>query len=260
MVQKERYEDPFAEIAPFYDHLMRRVPYLDWADYLEALFARHDLAPERLLDLACGTGTLALEMAKRDYRVVGVDASPAMIAKAKEKAAKLGLPVDFHVQLAQELALPGRFDVVFSVFDSLNYILEPEDLKRTFEKVAAHLEPGGAFIFDLNTEVAFERKLFNQDNHWDKEDFLHFKWRGKYDKRRRICTVQLQFTLEEEGRKRNLEITHRQRAYAVATVQRLLWEAGLELVEVYEAYTVRPLKPTSDRAYYFAQKRQSGRV
>ena len=251
------YEDPFATIAPFYDHLMRRIKYADWANYIERLFARHELEPHTLLDLACGTGTLALEFAQRGYEVVGVDASAAMIKVAREKAKVKGLPVRFEAQLAQELELEGTFDAVISVFDSLNYLLDADALGRAFARVATHLVPQGAFVFDMNAEAAFTKKLFDQDNLWDKSDNLHFKWRGTYNKRTHICTVNLRFVLEEAGRKQVIKQVHRQRAYPVATVQRLLWEAGLELLEVYNAYTLDCLKADSDRAYYIAVKREA---
>lgn len=251
------FEDQFEALAPFYDHLMRRVGYTEWASYLEQLFARHHITPRRLLDLACGTGTMSFELASRGYEVVGVDASAAMVEVARNKAALLATPFQFEVQLAERLDLGQQFDAIFSVFDSLNYILKEDELGEAFRRVASHLAPEGLFIFDLNTEVAFVNKLFNQDNLWDKQDFLHYKWRGKYDPETHICTVRLDFKLRLEGQRKQITQYHRQRAYPVATIQRLLWEAGLDLLEVYEAYSLEPLRPRSDRAFYVAALREA---
>ena len=121
-----------------------------------------------MLDLACGTGTLALMMAKRGWRVWGVDGSEGMIAEAKKKLGGGRTRVDFLRQDMRELKLPEQVGVATSLFDSLNHLPNRQDLLVTFEAVHASLLAGGYFMFDLNNERCF-RTL------WTKTETIHHK-------------------------------------------------------------------------------------
>src|SRR2546423_1729841 len=119
----------FTAVAPHYDRLMRDVPYRAWIRYLKQLLEVHQSKPTRVLDLACGTGTVSELLARSGYEVVGVDISDGMIEEAQKKAAQNGLAVEFHVQDAAKLSLSGaKFDLCVSFFDSVNYITDPVDL------------------------------------------------------------------------------------------------------------------------------------
>ncbi|HZP81630.1 MAG TPA: class I SAM-dependent methyltransferase, partial [Chthonomonadaceae bacterium] len=155
----------FVAVAPLYDALMTGVPYRDWVRYLHTLLDERHAHPRQILDLACGTGNVSELLAAEGYSVTGVDIAPAMIAEAQRKAEARGLSIAYFVQDAAELDLPGRrFDLCISLFDSLNYITDPQRLSLAMERVAAHLAPNGLFIFDLNTEFALRNKFFDQDN------------------------------------------------------------------------------------------------
>src|SRR5688500_10157042 len=110
----------FTEVAEVYDSLMAVVPYRHWVDYIERLWERFESSPTTVLDLACGTGNVTLELARRGYRPTGVDNAAAMIRQAQ---AKQGRGVEFLLQDARSLDLPQPFDACVSLFDSLNYIL-----------------------------------------------------------------------------------------------------------------------------------------
>ncbi len=140
--------ESFASIGPYYDALMSTVPYDSWVDYVEALLDRFGHRPGTVLDLACGTGKVGAEMARRGYGpVFGVDLSEGMVRVATE-ANRLRAAV----QDAQALGLrPEAFDLVVSLYDSLNYLLEPTGLRACFEGVYGCLGSGGLFVFDLNT-------------------------------------------------------------------------------------------------------------
>jgi len=83
--------------AEFYDGLTRNVDYLAKADYLCEIFKRYSHNPECMLDLACGTGTLTIEMKKRGFDIYGVDVSCEMLSQAQQKAAEQGLDILFFV-------------------------------------------------------------------------------------------------------------------------------------------------------------------
>ncbi|MBV9849102.1 MAG: class I SAM-dependent methyltransferase [Armatimonadetes bacterium] len=245
----------FGPVAPYYDELMAGVPYRFWVRYLAQLWERHGLAPRSILDLACGTGRVSRLLAGLGYDVVGVDLSAAMLERARQEAALERLPIDFVQQDAAELDLgERRFDAVISLFDSLNYILEPERLASAFAHVQRHLHPGGSFIFDLNTEYALAAGMFNQSSA-RKGEALHYRWRSRYDPEARLCVVSMRFSYDTgAGERQVFHETHRQRAYHKEEIVGWLRDAGFSEAFVYDSYTTEPPKKRSDRLFFVALK------
>lgn len=245
----------FADVAPHYEHLMSSVPYRFWISYLERLWNLHSLTRNRVLDLACGTGTVSRMLAARGLYVVGVDLSGRMLDVARQRTIEEGLSIEFVEQDAAELSLPGsRFDAAISLFDSLNYILDPDRLAQAFRRVFDHLEPGGSFIFDLNTDYAFEQGMFNQSCTRRGEP-LHYRWRSRYNPETRLCTVNMVFHYDNgSGERETFKEVHRQRAYSKTEVTSMLARAGFEEITIYDAYSTEPPTPRSDRIFYVAVK------
>ena len=245
----------FGPVALYYDALMAGVPYRFWVEYLERLWALGDRTPRAVLDLACGTGTVSRLLAARDYAMTGVDLSNGMLDVARRRAAEAGLPITFYQQDAAELDLgAARFDAVICLFDSLNYILEPERLQAAFARVCAHLHPGGTFIFDVNTEYALAEGMFNQSCMRMNEP-LRYRWRSRYDAETRLCTVRMDFSYDPgTGVRESFLEVHRQRAYGKDELAQWLREAGFGEVTLYDAYTTDPPKKRSDRLFYVAVK------
>src|SRR5437588_1882722 len=112
----------FIAVAPHYDRLMADVPYRAWVKYLHQLLELRNLKPRRILDLACGTGSVSEILARDGYEVVGVDLSAPMIQEARKKAARWDMPIEYHIQDAARMEIPGPpFDLCVSFFDSMNY-------------------------------------------------------------------------------------------------------------------------------------------
>lgn len=245
----------FGPVSPYYDVLMAGVPYRFWVDYLERLWALHNRKPQAVLDLACGTGTVSRLLVPRGYSLTGVDLSEGMLEVACRRTAEAGLPIVFHQQDAAELDLgAARFDAVICLFDSLNYILEPERLRSAFVRVFAHLNPGGTFIFDVNTEYALAEGMFNQSCMRMNEP-LRYRWRSRYDAETRLCTVRMDFSYDPgTGVRESFLEVHRQRAYSKDDLASWLREAGFGGVTIYNAYTTDPPKKRSDRLFYVAVK------
>jgi len=249
----------FGLVAPYYEALMAGVPYRFWVEYLERLWALHGRRPHSILDLACGTGTVSRLLAPRGYSMTGVDLSAGMLDVARRRAEEAGLPIVFHRQDAAELDLgAARFDTVVCLFDSLNYILEPERLRSAFARVFAHLRPGGTFIFDVNTEYALAEGMFNQSCMRLSEP-LRYRWRSRYDAETRLCTVRMDFSYDPgTGVRESFLEVHRQRAYGKDELAQWLREASFGSVTIYDAYTTDPPKKRSDRLFYFAVKPDEG--
>ena len=240
----------FTAIGPYYDVLMSNVPYRSWVDYVRRVLDRFEARPETVLDLACGTGMVGAEIARRDCpHVFGVDLSEGMARVAAEEGR-----LRVAVQDARALGLkPESFDLVVCLYDSLNYILEPEGLAAFFRGVGDCLKPGGLFIFDLNTVRALALDLFTKDN-LRSPDPLTYSWRSDWDGASRLCTVRMWFRWSDGGETREFVEVHRQRGYADDEVQDLLREAGLDILAVYDAYSFERLHSRSTRAFYIARR------
>ncbi|MCS7272542.1 MAG: class I SAM-dependent methyltransferase [Fimbriimonadales bacterium] len=243
--------EAFEAIAPYYDLLMQSIPYLWWMHYVETLLEHFDRSAHKVLDLCCGTGNLSELFALSGYEVVGVDKSPAMIEQARRKAEASRSGVRYYVQDAAELALNETFDLIVSLFDSLNYITEPSRFAEAMRRAYQHLTSTGLFIFDLNTEYAFVHKLFDQSQLEPKAP-LRYRWRSRYDKSTRLCTVEMEFWVREGNTERYFTEIHRQRAYSEAEVRQMLYAAGFAEVHTFDAYTLDPPTRRSDRVFYVA--------
>jgi ubiquinone/menaquinone biosynthesis C-methylase UbiE len=247
--------EQFTAIAPHYDNLMRSVPYRHWVRYLDDLLKVRKLKPKRILDLACGTGNVSEILARQGYEVVGVDVAAPMIEQAQRKAAKNGQSIAYYVQDAACLDLPAPpFDLCVSLFDSLNYVLDATALERICARVYAHLRPGGLFIFDINSVFALENNFFDQDN-METNDRLRYVWRSEYDPATRLCQVSMRFFLRsKEGVDEEFRELHEQFAYEEDELRIMLMRAGFINISTYHAYTLRPVKATTDRIFFIAQR------
>jgi ubiquinone/menaquinone biosynthesis C-methylase UbiE len=246
-----RIDRQFDDVAFLYDELMSAVPYNGWVSYVEELLREHKCRPVTVLDLCCGTGSASLLLAGKGYRVTGVDISPKMIEVAKERAAQSGADVEFYVQDVTALNLDRSFNLALSLFDSLNYILKPENLLEAFRRAAAHLDDGGLFIFDMNTEYALSAGLFNQRN-LDEDDPVQYNWRSSYNPATRICAIEMSFKHKESGKL--VETVHYQHAYQVDEIIDMLGTAGLSVLAAYRAYTFRKASDGCDRVFFAARK------
>ena len=244
----------FTALAPHYDELMNVVPYDAWVDYVLLLFqiAEHD--PKKLLDCACGTGNVSFELAKSEIEVVGVDIAPAMIDEANRKAALSSTKIAFHQADLGDFDLGEKFDSATCLYDSLNYILDPNHLERAFACIANHLESGGVWVFDMNSEYALTADLFTQSNR-DPRRALHYDWIARYDSQTKITSVEMQFTrVDESGTVTKFSEVHRERAYSLDEVRAMLERTGWRVEKVYDAYTLNLPHGQSERWFWVARR------
>lgn len=245
-------EEQFGGLAPLYDALMASIPYRRWVAEMLRYATRYRPRRRSVLDVGCGTGSASFLLADRGLDVVGVDASADMIAEARRKAQGRANP-RFEVQRMEDLDVPERFDVAVSLFDSVNYVTEPANLRAAFRRIRRHLLPEGLWMFDMNTPFALEMELFTQNNlrsdHEPKYD-----WRSRYDRATRLTTVDMTFYVKQGDTRAVVKETHRQRAYTLEEIRAMLEDADFEVLHVTEAYTGRPLSDSSDRALFVARK------
>jgi len=239
--------ESFGPVARHYDLLMSHVPYDMWVGYYQLLLAQIEAHPKKLLDVCCGTGLVAELLTREGYEVTGFDISEPMIAEARQKAIEQQSGIAYHVADAADLDLDETFEAAYSFFDSLNYITDPDRFQKAIKRVADHLEPGGSFVFDVNTAYAFEKQMFDQSEVSQKAP-IRYQWIGDYDPESRLIEVKMYF--ERDGQR--FEEVHRQRAYTTDEILGYLEVAGFIEVRVYDSYTLNPARKKSDRLHLVA--------
>ena len=243
--------ESYTVLAEFYDQLTTDVPYQRWADYIEKQFARCKAPVHTIVELGCGTGTLAAILAQRGYQVTAVDLSPDMLSVAAEKCE--GLDVQLVCQDMSRLALPMQPDAVICCLDSLNYVTRPAQVQRTFQRVFSALKPGGLFLFDVKTPLALEGA--DGQVYIDENEEVYCVWRGEYDKRRRICGYGIDlFALGEDGSWWRDGEYHEEYAYTMEELVRWLNDAGFSRIKQYGNLRLSAPKEEEERVFFTARK------
>ena len=244
---------PYSIFAEVYDSLTEDVEYERRADYITGLLRRYGSEPEIILDLGCGTGTMTSLMAKKGYSMIGVDMSPEMLAVASEKAEKDGLDILYLNQPMEDFELYGTVGTVISLLDSVNYITEEKELEQTFRLVHNYLDPGGLFIFDINTAYKL-KNILPGNTFCGESDKAFYSWENVYDPDYSICEFTLNFFIKNgETYSRHSE-THYQRAYTDAFIKRLLLRCGFEVLDSFDDLTFDPPMRSSEKVFYIARK------
>ena len=244
----------YTDFAGVYDMFMDNIPYEEWCEYIVALLGEYGIKDGLVLDLGCGTGTLTEMLADKGYDMIGVDNSEEMLAVAMEKRAESGRDILYLLQDMREFELYGTVKAVVSICDSINYILEPEELLEVFKLVNNYLDPGGVFIFDCNTEYKYTELLGDRTIAEDREEGS-FIWDNYYDEEERINEYTLSlFIRETEDLYRKHTEYHYQRCYSVEEITKLIEASGMKLLAVYDAMTKEAPTPESERIYFIAQE------
>ncbi len=251
---------PYTSFAAVYDTFMDNVPYDEWTDYIQKLLKQYRMEKGLLLELGCGTGSMTRRLAAKGFDMIGIDNSEDMLQIAREKDTEREKDILYLCQDMREFELYGTVAAVVSVCDSMNYILTEEDMLRVFRLVNKYLDPQGLFIFDLDTQYAYQEVLGDNTIAENREEGS-FIWENTYYEDEMLNEINLTLFIpekQEEGLYRKYEETHYRKAYSIETIKRLIEEAGMEWVAVYEALTKRKPGEDCERVYIIArEKRQS---
>jgi SAM-dependent methyltransferase len=243
----------YTGFAQVYDLFMDNVPYEEWGVYLTGLLQEYGVTDGIVLDLGCGTGKITRLLKARGYDMIGVDSSGEMLGAAMEQETE---GILYLCQDMRKFELYGTVAAVVSICDSINYILEEDELREVFALVNNYLDPGGMFVFDLNTRYKYETVLGDTVICGNREEGS-FIWENYYHETEQVNEYDLTFFVREEGELyRKYQETHYQRGYDLGDVKRLLQEAGLEFVAAYDAFTREAPRQDSQRIYIIAREFQ----
>lgn len=254
-------QNSYTAIARVYDKLNKEIDYAAWADFIEACFDRFlEVRPPLLLDLACGTGSMTIELAARGYDMIGVDGSNDMLSEAFSRAE--GTPILFLEQDMRSFELYGTVGAVTCCLDSLNYLPTQEDLLKCFACVHNYLDPNGLFLFDMNTPYKFEHIYGN--NAYVLEDEIDYGegdrglvycgWQNFYHSESGICEFDLSLFEEmPDGSYRRSDEQQTEYCYKLDQITDTLKKAGFEFLGVWSDYQFSPITETTPRWYFAAR-------
>ena len=243
----------YGEFALLYDELMDDFDYVAWGEYVQDILKSHGFEKTSILEMACGTGNLTEELLKRGHSVDGFDLSQEMLAIANNKLFGFKKKRLFKMDM-EDFKLDRKYKVVISACDSINYILEDSNLRKTFANVYGHLEDDGIFIFDINSEYKL-REILGNNIFIEDRDNVFYTWENHFDEDSGICEFYLTFFQSGNGIDyRRFDEYHRERAYSVETVRRLLEEAGFSEISAYEAFGFQDVGHDSERINFVVKK------
>jgi len=249
--------DAYTDFAGVYDKFMDNTPYDAWCDNITRQLGEYGITDGLVLDLGCGTGSLTQRLAARGYDMIGVDCSQEMLNIACDKRAQTGADILYLNQDMREFELYGTVRAVICICDSINYLLEDEDIVTCFRLVNNYLDPQGIFFFDFNTIYKYETIIGDSVIAETRED-CSFIWENFYDKEELLNEYDLTvFVREDETQPdlfRRFEETHFQRGYTLDEMRSFIEAAGLRFVKTYDADTLGEVTPESQRIYCVAQE------
>ena len=228
-------EESYGSFAGVYDLFMDNIDYPAWCTYLNGILKEYGIEDGLIAELGCGTGSMTELLAAEGYDMIGIDNSPDMLEVAQEKRVESGLDILYLMQ-------------------DMNYILEEEDLLEVFCLANNYLDPGGIFVFDMNTPYKYREVIGNTTIAENREEGS-FIWENCFDEESQVNEYALTlFIKEEDDLYRKHEEFHYQKAYEPERVKELLEEAGLKVEAIYDAFTREPVREDSERIYFIARE------
>lgn len=227
----------YSYLAPLYDKLMEDVDYESWADYIDEIIQEHRPESEKILELACGTGSVSISLDELGYySILATDLSSEMIAVAKDKAEKLNLDLRFSTLDFLDINIDEQFDIIFSVFDSVNYLRSESDILKMLSECERVLHPNGLLIFDFSTPTnSLEAVEFLNNGEAEIKDLRFFRT-SEYDAINKIHTNTFEIEKLSKDKTQVLDSfkeVHLQRIYTLEEMLSILKQTRYHLVAKY---------------------------
>ena len=244
----------YEQFAQIYDRFMTDVDYESWAKWLCALYEKYGKSGQlTILDAACGTGSMTIQLAEAGHLLTGADSSEDMLREASEKARNNGFHIPFVEQEMQRLALHKKCDVVNCACDGVNYLLDEAQVMAFFSSAYDVLKPNGLLCFDVSSRYKLENilagNIFGED-----DGHAAYLWRNAYDEKSRLLEMQLSFFIKKGELYERFTERHIQRAHEQAELTAYLKRVGFAVVVVLETWSDNAPSPKSERIQFVAVK------
>lgn len=245
----------YNKFADFYDRLTANADYPKIAGLINDLIKQYSDYDECIVDLACGTGSLSIELAKIGYYVVGVDLSENMLEAAKNKCSDISDNTEFLCQNMTELDLYGAADVVVCILDSLNHLKNNDELKQTFERVSMFTCDGGLFIFDLNTRYK-HREILNNNAFNFSLDGIFCAWQNELNEKDDSVDIYLDFfELGDDGKYSRYSESFKEILFDENTIDSLIKDNDFEIIGRFDDFSEDPPNEKSQRILYVCKRK-----
>lgn len=242
----------YKEFASIYDKLMWDIDYQQWYKYITRILKKYDIKEKRLLEMACGTGSMTKFFSEDMYDITCFDISEEMLVVAYEKLRKCK-NVQILNQDMRNFSLNKKFDIVLSLCDSINYITEKEDLMNVFNNVYKHLDEDGIFIFDINSYFKISNIIGNNTFINDEED-VFYTWQSFFDKEDSLGYYDLTFFIYNGSLYERIDEEHIQRAYTTEEIMELLDKSGFKKIDVYQGFSFEDIREKTERINFVVRK------
>ena len=241
--------------SEFYDALTANVSYDTVAQVLSSLLTRYGKGRGLLLDLACGTGSVSVRLAEKGYEVIGVDLSPEMLSEAQNKAYSAGQNILFLCQDMTKLDLYGTVDAAVCTLDGLCHLPDEESVQAALRKVSLFMNPGGVFLFDVNSVYKHRAVLGNNTFVYDTDD-VYCVWQNTLLSDGVTVQMDLDFfePVSDAGDYVRQSERFTERAYPRETLEAMLKKAGFTVLDVFDGYSGKPAHDTSERLLFAVRK------
>ncbi len=249
----------YGVMAEFYDSINGSLDYKAIADFCEnTLLEFSKEKPSLILDAACGTGIISVELAQRGYDMTGVDISPEMLSRARERASEAGLDgkILFLCQDLSDIDLYGTVDAVICTLDSINHITDKNALSRFFSLLhRCYLIPEGIFIFDINTPYKFEN-VYGINDFILEDEGMYCGWQNYFDRENGLANFYLTvFRDNGDGTYTREETEQEERCYSMGEMKDMLNKTGFDILAVYSDFEKSPALDSDERWYFVCKNR-----
>ena len=246
----------YENFSRVYDKFMEDTPYDLWIEYIESIWKKFGFEPKLVAELGCGTGNITQRLSDKGYDMIGIDNSQEMLMMAKQKAEDSGKSILYLNQDMREFELYGTVDSIICLCDGINYILESNELFDVFKLVNNYLEPGGLFIFDINTVYKF-KNILGGNSFGEADDDAAYIWENYFDEDKMINEYYVNFFIKDNntGLYERFEECHYEKGYLPFNVKALLEKAGLEVLGIFDGFSFDEPKNDSQRIYFVAKEK-----
>jgi len=243
----------YNRFAYLYDELMDDFDYEYWFKYIENIFIKYDKSPNSILEMACGTGSLSYYLGQKEYKLTCFDISEEMLSIAYNKL------IDFHnVEIFHQNMIDfnfnKKFDAILSICDSINYVYNEKDLFSVFKNVWNHLEEDGIFIFDISSYYKL-KKVIGNNTFVEDRDNIFYSWENYFNEKDKICNFYLTFFVRQnEEEYIRFDESHKQKAYKIDEIVKLLKEVGFKRIDYYKGFSFNRPSFNSERVNFVVKK------